>query len=76
MGRNQYWAGRVYDLCVYYMAGTPEGSTELHILIELHSYTLRYVHLGEWAGPVHEWACPVQEKQLLLCLLTLLVCIL
>ena len=28
MGRNQYWAGRVYDLCVYYMMGTPEGSTE------------------------------------------------
>ena len=26
MGRNQYWAGRVYDLCVYYMTGTPEGS--------------------------------------------------
>ena len=28
MGRNQYWAGRVYELCVYYMTGTPEGSTE------------------------------------------------
>ena len=28
MGRNQYWAKRVYDLCVYYMSGTPEGSTE------------------------------------------------
>ena len=28
MGRNQYRAGRVYDLCVYYMTGTPEGSTE------------------------------------------------
>ena len=28
MGRNQYWAGRVSDLCVYYMTGTPEGSTE------------------------------------------------
>ena len=28
MGRNQYWARRVYDLCVYYMMGTPEGSTE------------------------------------------------
>ena len=28
MGRNQYWAGRVYDLCVYYMTGTPQGSTE------------------------------------------------
>ena len=28
MGRNQYWAGRVYDLCVYYMTGTPKGSTE------------------------------------------------
>ena len=28
MGSNQYWAGRVYDLCVCYMTGTPEGSTE------------------------------------------------
>ena len=28
MGRNQYWAGRVYDLCVYYMTGTLEGSTK------------------------------------------------
>ena len=28
MGKNQYWAGRVYDLCVYYMTETPEGSTE------------------------------------------------
>ena len=28
MGRNQYWAERVYYLCVYYMTGTPEGSTE------------------------------------------------
>ena len=28
MGRNQYWAWRVYDLCIYYMTGTPEGSTE------------------------------------------------
>ena len=28
MGRNQYWAWGVYDLCVSYMTGTPEGSTE------------------------------------------------
>ena len=28
MGSNQYWDGRVYDLFVYYMTGTPEGSTE------------------------------------------------
>ena len=28
MGRNQYWAGWIYDLCVYYMTGAPEGSTE------------------------------------------------
>ena len=28
MGRNQYWAGRVNELCVYYMTGTPKGSTE------------------------------------------------
>ena len=24
----QYWTGRVYDLCVYFMTGTPEGSIE------------------------------------------------
>ena len=34
MGRNQYWAGRVYDLCVYYMTGTPEGSTESSFIEE------------------------------------------
>ena len=28
MGSNQYLAGRVYDLCVYFMTETPEGSTE------------------------------------------------
>ena len=28
MGSNQYWAGRLYDLCVYYMTGTPKGSTK------------------------------------------------
>ena len=28
MGSNQYWAGRVYDLCIYFMTGTSEGSTE------------------------------------------------
>ena len=28
MGSNQYWVGRVYNLCVYYMTGTPEGSTK------------------------------------------------
>ena len=28
MGRNKYWAGRVYDLCVYYMTQTPKGSNE------------------------------------------------
>ena len=28
MGINQYWAGMVYDLCVYFMTGTPEGSAE------------------------------------------------
>ena len=28
MGSNQYWARRVYDLCVYFMTGTPEVSTE------------------------------------------------
>ena len=26
MGSNQYWAGRVYGLCVYYIIGAPKGS--------------------------------------------------
>ena len=29
MGRNQYWAGRVYDLCVYYMTGTPKAQPKV-----------------------------------------------
>ena len=28
MGSNQYLAGRVYGLGVYFMTGAPEGSTE------------------------------------------------
>ena len=39
MGRNQYWAGRFYDLCVYYMTGTPEGSTVNDPLAGFVSYT-------------------------------------
>ena len=26
---NQYWAGRVYDMCVYYLMGAPEGSPKV-----------------------------------------------
>ena len=29
MGSNQYWAGRVYDMCVYHMTGTPEVSPKV-----------------------------------------------
>ena len=32
MGSNQYWAGRVYELCVYFITGTPAGSTESDFL--------------------------------------------
>ena len=28
MGSNQYWAGRVYGLCLYFMTGAPARSTE------------------------------------------------
>ena len=28
MVSNQYWDGRVYDMCMYFMTGAPEGSTE------------------------------------------------
>ena len=29
MGSNQYRAGRVYDMYVYYMTGAPEGSPKV-----------------------------------------------
>ena len=35
MGSNQYWAGRVYILCVYFMTGTLEGSTERDFMEKL-----------------------------------------
>ena len=28
MGSNQYWARRVYGLCVYFMTGATDGSAE------------------------------------------------
>ena len=34
MGSNQYWAGRVYKLCAYFMTGTPECSTETVFFLE------------------------------------------
>ena len=32
MGSNQYWAGRVYDMCVYYMTVAPEGSPKVFFM--------------------------------------------
>ena len=70
MGRNQYWAGRVYDLCVYYMTGTPEGSTESGFMekpgiepatpglqgIALIHYTMGAFpyYIGEVRKPIHK----------------------
>ena len=28
LGNNQYWPGRVFGLCVYFMSGAHEGSTK------------------------------------------------
>ena len=57
MGRNQYWAGRVYDLCVYYMTGTPEGSTESGFMEEpgIEPATpglqgIALIHYTTWGG--------------------------
>ena len=36
MGRNQYWAGRVYDLCVYYMTGTGASERETGYFLTQH----------------------------------------
>ena len=61
LGRNQYWAGMVYDLCVYYMTGTPEGSTESGFMekpgIEpatpgLQGIALIHYTIGGFAGSV------------------------
>ena len=34
MGSNQNWAGRVYDMCVYYMTVAPEGSPKVFFFME------------------------------------------
>ena len=34
MGSNQYWAGWVYDKCVYYMTGAPEGSPKVVLVLK------------------------------------------
>ena len=48
MGSNQYWAGRVYDLYVYFMTGTLEGSTESGFMEKLGTQpaTPGFVHQG------------------------------
>ena len=52
MGSNQYWAGRVYELCVYFMTGTPRGSTESGFMeIPLHHRGMSGVAILF----LHEW---------------------
>ena len=50
MGSSQYWAERVYDLCVYFMRGTPEGSSESGFMekpgIEPATPGLQYIGLS------------------------------
>ena len=56
MGSNQYWAGRVYDLCVYFMTGTPKGSTES----KKKTKKLCGFSMGSnqyWAGRVYGCVC-------------------
>ena len=70
MGWNQYWAGRVYDLCVYYMTGTPEGSTESGFMekpgIEpatpgLHGIALIHYTTGGLRNTTIQWKTPSLE---------------
>ena len=82
MGRNQYWAGRVYDLCVYYMMGTPEGSTESGFMekpgiepatpglqgIELIHYTTGAYFMGESSTFQKSWTFQNQILKLAVCL--------
>ena len=41
---NQYWAGRVYDLCVYYMTGTPKGSNESGFMEKPHLFSMAVIY--------------------------------
>ena len=53
MGSNQYWAGRVYDMCVYNMTGAPEGSPKVVLYGEvaqakiLYDYSPLVGHIGK-----------------------------
>ena len=62
MGRNQYWAGRVYDLCVYYMTGTPKGSTDSGFMekpgIEPATPGLQGIALIHYTTGIH-WSFPI-----------------
>ena len=66
MGRNQYWAGRVYDLCVYYMTGTPEGSTESGFMekpgIEPATPGLQGIALIHHGAYCFGFVCPVRPS--------------
>ena len=53
MGRNQYWAGRVYDLCVYYNTGTPKGSTKSGFYEEAGNRTCDPWFTRHSAYPLH-----------------------
>ena len=46
MGSNQYWAGRVYDLCAYFMTGTPEVSIESGFMPGIEPATPGLQHIG------------------------------
>ena len=59
MGSNQYRAMRVYDLCVYFMTGTPEGSTESIFMeepgIEPATPGLQDIGVSQTPRRLHNW---------------------
>ena len=66
MGRNQYWAGKVYVLCVYYMTGTPEGSTESGFMekpgIEPATPGLQGIALIHYTTGASHWKTPYVRR--------------
>ena len=55
MCSNQYWVGRVYDLYVYFMTGTPEGYTESGFMVKpgIKSVTAGLKDIG--LSPTPQW---------------------
>ena len=76
---NQYRAGRVNDLCVYYMTEAPEGSTEIGsgevgnrtcnlFMFQCFSLIFAFINIHEYANYANKIICMFYHGMKALCL--------